>query len=157
LPGPLNSWIESIIEKATGLDTLHHLYHNLPASSCQLNFLHTVLELFRIGYRVNERGLNPIPDNGPVIVVANHSFGGLEGVILAHYLLQQRQDIKFMANYMLERVPELRDLFISVDPFGGEASRATKKRANDSMDSAACLTGEVPMLVCCRSSTSSRR
>ncbi|MGD8854005.1 MAG: GNAT family N-acyltransferase, partial [Gammaproteobacteria bacterium] len=94
-----------------------------------IGFLRNVLELFNIRYSVNQRDLDAIPRKGPVIIVANHPFGGLKGVILAHYLLQQRRDIRFMANYMLERVPELRSLFISVDPFGGASSHAVNLRS----------------------------
>ncbi len=48
--------------------------------------------------------------------------------MLAHHLLQQRKDVKFMANYVLGRIPELQELFISVDPFGGDNARAANIR-----------------------------
>ena len=61
--------------------------------------------------------------NGPVIVVANHPFGGIETVILASVLSAEiRGDVKFMANYMLHIIPEIRDLLITVNPFKGTTS-----------------------------------
>jgi putative hemolysin len=58
-----------------------------------------------------------IPEKGPTVVVANHPFGAIEGVILAEILRSVRPDVKIMANFLLERIPQLRELFISVDPF----------------------------------------
>jgi putative hemolysin len=60
---------------------------------------------------------------GPVIVVANHPFGGVEGLILAFLLRSIRCDVKFLANYLLDRIPEMREMLISVDPFGTKQSR----------------------------------
>jgi hypothetical protein len=108
LPASVSQWIEGVIEKATGLETLDQLYRNLPRSSGQLQFLQIVLDLFAIQYRIATPGSYAIPEAGPVIIVANHPFGGLEGVILAHHLLQRRRDVRFLANYMLQRIPELR-------------------------------------------------
>jgi putative hemolysin len=60
--------------------------------------------------------------NGPVIVVANHPFGGVEGLVLASILRALRCDVKFMANYLLASIPEMRGMLIAVDPFKRESS-----------------------------------
>ena len=59
-----------------------------------------------------------------MVVVANHPFGGLEGLVLARLLRQARPDARIMANTLLSRLPELRDLFVFVDPFGGASATA---------------------------------
>jgi len=128
LPAGFNRWLESLVEKTFGLSRLDRLYRELPPSSDQLDFLRIVLDLFNIRYTVNQRQEDAIPTQGPAILVANHPFGGLDGVLLAHYLLQRRRDVKFMANYILGRIPELQELFISVDPFGGDSSRVANIR-----------------------------
>ena len=46
-------------------------------------------------------------------------------MVLARLLLAVRPDVKVMANYMLSRVPELRDLFLLVDPF--QSNRAVEQ------------------------------
>ena len=58
--------------------------------------------------------------HGPAIVVANHPFGGLDSIVLAHQLLSRRPDAKFMGNFLLPRMEELRPCVIAVDPFGGK-------------------------------------
>ncbi len=121
---PLDRLIEGGVERLFGLSLLDRLYRELPDSPSSDHFLATVLDLFDIDYRVS--GLDRIPKQGPVVVVANHPFGAIEGVILAQLLRRYRPDVKLMANYLLQRVPEISDLFIAVDPFGGQGA----KRAN---------------------------
>jgi putative hemolysin len=67
-----------------------------------------------------------IPAKGPAVVVANHPFGGIEGILLADLLLSVRRDVKIMANFLLNRIPQLRELTIPVDPF----DRPGSARAN---------------------------
>ncbi len=38
------------------------------------------------------------------MVVANHPFEGIEGLVLADLLLKVRPDEKILANYLLERI-----------------------------------------------------
>ncbi|EGM69694.1 hypothetical protein [Shewanella sp. HN-41] len=50
-----------------------------------------------------------IPQHGAAIVVANHPYGGIEGVILASLLSSSRSDVKILANQALKIIPELAD------------------------------------------------
>jgi putative hemolysin len=87
-------------------------------------------------------------------VVANHPFGGIEGLILAKLLLTRRPDATLMANYFLGRIPELRELFLLVDPFGRPESvrtnltalRQAVRRLGDGGALAAFPAGEVSHL-----------
>ncbi|MCZ7555161.1 MAG: lysophospholipid acyltransferase family protein [Bacteroidia bacterium] len=79
-----------------------------------------ILRAMRVGLDVDGGALERIPDTGPLIVVANHPFGGVEGLLLASLLHRRRTDVRIMANRMLGHIPSLRDLFILVNPFGGE-------------------------------------
>jgi putative hemolysin len=71
---------------------------------------------------VDEEALARIPHEGPLIVVANHPFGGIEGLMLASILKRVRPDVRIMANLMLGQIRQLRDLFILVDPFASKDS-----------------------------------
>ena len=88
-------------------------------------FLLRILEEINVRYEIDDDDRFRIPTAGPLVVVANHPFGGLEGIILASLLKSVRSDVKIMANYLLQRFPELHDIFIYVDPFGrNEAVKA---------------------------------
>ncbi len=87
-------------------------------------FTDAILEYMNLKYEISEEDVERIPSEGPLVAVANHPFGGIEGIILGSILKSVRPDVKIMANYLLERIPEMRDLFFFVDPFDGpEAKR----------------------------------
>jgi putative hemolysin len=113
------------VESALALDLLNELHADC-AAGCGgwREFLHRVLSTMQIRWKPPESELARIPREGPLVVVANHPFGALEGIILAAILAEVRPDLKVMANFMLGRIKELRDLFIFVDPFAGENAAA---------------------------------
>ena len=49
-------------------------------------------------------------------------FGGIDGVLLASILCTIRSDVKILANYFLDRIPEMRPLLLNVDPFGNKTA-----------------------------------
>jgi len=120
----LNNAIETSLEKITGLSRLDKMYQQLPAAHDDIHFLKLTLDLFKIDWQILDNELVNIPKRGPTIIVANHPFGALEGVLMAYILRQYRSDVKIMANYFLQRIPEIRDIFIGVDPFGGKSAMA---------------------------------
>ncbi len=89
--------IESAIEKFIGLNILERLYE--PEYRHQYSgkaFLKRVLEIFNVSYEVARGSISSIPDSGPSIIVANHPFGGIEGVALADLLLQRHYKDSFI-------------------------------------------------------------
>ncbi len=91
-------------------------------------FAAAILDAMNVKYRIHAASENPIPKEGPVIVVANHPFGGVEGVALIALMEKLRPGSMVMANYILAMIPELRKYIFFVDPFGGaEAKKANLK------------------------------
>lgn len=102
-----------------------------------------VLSRLAVTYRVGERDLQQIPRGGPVVIVANHPFGILEGAVLATVLARVRPDVRFLANDLLSVIPEIRDLLISVDAMAG-ASAARRnavswRKSIEFLQSGGCL------------------
>src|ERR1700728_2997228 len=129
LPAP----VEGAIEKLLRLDRLDRLWEDVPGADNRLIADHP-LALLNVRPQVSERDLALIPKQGPVVVVANHPFGLIEGAILASILLAVRPDVKIMANHLLSAMPEASQLCIFVDPFGGEnAARANRKGLKDAI------------------------
>ncbi|MCP5489284.1 MAG: lysophospholipid acyltransferase family protein [Verrucomicrobia bacterium] len=123
---PLRSKVFSVVspalEKVLALDEINQIYIEASTHQREQPFPRRVLEEMNVSVDISDQILSRIPARGPVMVVANHPFGGIEGVILGHLLRTVRPDVKLMANFLLQRIPDLREYFIFVDPFGREAS-----------------------------------
>ncbi len=107
------------LAKMLALEHVSKLYDSIPQGADGQEFLQGVMRAFGFRCRVSPEELARIPASGPVIVVANHPYGGMEGILLADMLLSLRPDMKIMANDMLKRIPEFSRHFIFVNPFGG--------------------------------------
>jgi putative hemolysin len=111
--------IAEAVDRLTGLSTLNRKYHALRPTDCDRDFLQLTLDHFHIQIEASARELNNIPRTGPVVVVANHPFGAIEGVIMAQMLRALRDDVRIMANSVLKQFTEIAHLFVDVNPFGG--------------------------------------
>lgn len=80
-------------------------------------FAGTLLRALQIDYEVPHEDMRRIPSTGSAVVVANHPFGFLEGLILLDALPRIRGDFRIVANSLLSSVTQLRDRFIFVNPF----------------------------------------
>jgi putative hemolysin len=80
------------------------------------------LRVMGVHFEVDSADFERIPKEGAVIVVANHPFGGVDGVVLGALIKGVRQDSKLMGNYLLAEMEGIRGSIIRVDPFGTEAS-----------------------------------
>ena len=80
-------------------------------------FADHLLENMNITIEVNPEQLENIPKEGGFVVVSNHPFGGIEGVMLLSTIAKVRPDFKLMANFILSHIPNLKDCFFSVNPF----------------------------------------
>ena len=105
------------LEKALALDLVNNLYAGAADEPTTESFVARILEQLQISFSVPEEQLARIPQTGRVIVVANHPFGAIEGIILGSLLRRRRPDAKIMANHLLSRITEMRELFILVNPF----------------------------------------
>ena len=80
-------------------------------------FADHLLENMNITIDVEPGQLANIPKEGGFVVVSNHPFGGIEGVMLLSAIAQVRSDFKLMANFILSHIPNLKECFFSVNPF----------------------------------------
>ncbi|MGC9449826.1 MAG: lysophospholipid acyltransferase family protein [Oceanipulchritudo sp.] len=89
------------------------------------SFFDQGLAVLGIKYRVTEEDLERIPAEGPVFVVANHPYGGVDGLVMGSILDRVRPDGKLLVNFLLDRIDHMGGRCFFVDPFGGvEAARA---------------------------------
>lgn len=68
-----------------------------------------------------------LPRAGPLIVVANHPHGMLDGLALAEVVHRRREDVRVLTNHLLASIPELSELCLFVDSFRGRNAAARSR------------------------------
>jgi putative hemolysin len=121
--------MEPAIDKLLSIDRLQRIYDDARSTSSGSSALEQALRLLDIGYRIEAGALESIPTSGPVLLVANHPFGLLEGVLLSTLLPRIRPDVRILANSLLSSLPELREQCIFVNPFGAQSAVAANAGA----------------------------
>ena len=91
--------------------------------------LESLLAEMRVRITLGAADQARIPTTGPVVVVANHPYGVLDGAILTVLLTRARPDVKVLTNFLLADVPELQRHCIFVDPFQSDRSVESNRRA----------------------------
>ena len=121
-----------------GIDQLDRIYRSTTEDR---PIPEQLLNKLAVTYRVSELDLRQIPRTGATVIVANHPFGILEGAVLATVLQRIRPDVRFLANQVLGRIPELQDLMIPVNVLGGTAqtNAAGLRRAIEYLQGGGCL------------------
>jgi putative hemolysin len=88
-----------------------------------LDMVEQIMEYFNLHCELSEHDLEQIPSYGPVVLVANHPLGTLDGLALLHAVASVRADVKIVANRVLSCVESLGSLMIPVDNMGNRTSR----------------------------------
>lgn len=114
------------VESLSGLRACEALYERIDVQCPVADFPHEALALLGADYACSDTERARIPASGPCVLIANHPFGGVEGLILMDLIARVRPDFKVMSNYLLARIPQLRERLICVDPF----DKVTSTRAN---------------------------
>ncbi|MCC7406760.1 MAG: hypothetical protein IT442_01730, partial [Phycisphaeraceae bacterium] len=122
LPSPLAAVVQPSLEGLLHFGALNRMYERLGRKASPRDFCQAVLDDLDVSVRVRATDMAKIPRTGPLLVLSNHPFGGLDGLMLAAILLSVRPDAKVMANFILAQIPDLRRLFIFVNPFGNPAA-----------------------------------
>ena len=111
---------------------VEQIYSKLLRSS--RSFFDAMLDSLNIRYQCAADEIQHIPVTGPVIIVANHPFGLLDGMVLGAILSGRRQDFRILTNALIASIPQLREFTIPVDPFGGhDAVRTNRKPLRESV------------------------
>jgi putative hemolysin len=106
-------------------------------------FWHDAIAELRLDLRLNRRPADAIPQSGPLLVVANHPFGVVDGIILCWLVAQVRPDYQIMTHRVLHQAPEVRPRILPVDFSGTDAATRNNLRsrrlARDLLDDGGAL------------------
>ena len=116
----LDAALGAIVDRVLWLRQLDRHYKAVPQCRNAMEFVRLALEELDVTPEVAPGELEHIPASGPAVIAANHPFGGMEGLLFSNIILNRRKDLRVLANVHLHRIAELRELFISVNPFEGK-------------------------------------
>ena len=94
-----------------------------------LAFVEAALDFLGARYLVDHVEREHIPEQGRVVIVANHPMGGIDALLLLACVGQIRRDVKIVANAWLQMLPGLADLLVPVPTLDGRAASAEQLRA----------------------------
>ena len=104
------------IETLTGKKKLENLYKNYSLDSRNpKNFWSDILKEMEISFINRSYNKLAIPKKGALIVIANHPFGIIDGLILCSLVSKIRDDFKIMTHETLTFLPQLKDYILPVD------------------------------------------
>ena len=104
-----------------------------------LDMVEQVLEHLDILCTVSARDLEQIPEHGPLVIIANHPTGTLDGLALMYAVSRVRRDVKVVTNRMLTHLEPLSSLFIPVDNMGGRTAKTSLIQMEQHLQNAGVL------------------
>lgn len=115
--GAIIKLFSPIGDRLLGINKLRNIYESCELSGLKKQDFSQKL-LTGLGVKVigGKDILTKLPKTGKCIVVCNHPYGMIEGVIIAHLLTSFRSDTKIMANVGLKIFNEINDYFIFANP-----------------------------------------
>ena len=130
------------IERVTGKKKLEKLYNQYSKENNNpKTFWSDILDIMNIRFRNKSKNKIIIPKHGPLMIIANHPFGIVDGLILCSIVSKVRSDFKIMTHETLKLLPQLDEYILPVDFSGNNkqtikhnirtASRAKKHLEND--------------------------
>lgn len=112
----LKRFVIRLIERMSGQPYLKWLYDDhltnpLPGES----FWDAAVRRLELKIVCNEEALQTWPKEGPLIVVSNHPFGVLDGVVICHLVSRVRGDFRVLTNSVLARAEQVRKFLLPID------------------------------------------
>lgn len=115
-----------------------------------VDMVEQILEHLQIRCEIPEHHIENIPENGPLVIIANHPTGALDGLALIYALSRVRRDIKVVTNRLLSHLEPLRVLFIPVDNIQGRTPKSSLQQMDAHLQAGGALVffpaGEVSRL-----------
>jgi len=113
---PLKRGLIRLVEKATGQPKLKKMYlQNQRFPRPDESFWQAAVRSLALDVRYDHNALMAIPKTGPVVVVANHPYGVLDGIVISWLISKIRSDFVVLTNAVLMRAPEVQGFILPID------------------------------------------
>lgn len=105
-----------MIERMTGQPRLKRIYDAYRAEPVPgESFWDSAVRRLDLHIVTNEDTLAKLPREGAVVIVANHPFGVLDGIIICQLVARVRRDFRVLTNAVLTKADEIREHLLPVD------------------------------------------
>jgi putative hemolysin len=114
-PG-LKRFVIRLIERMTGQPRLKRIYDDHRANPRPgESFWDSAIRRLDLKIVTNEDALAKLPREGALVVVANHPFGVLDGIVICQLVARVRGDFRVLTNAVLNRAEEIKPFLLPVD------------------------------------------
>ena len=133
------------IEKLTGQLKIWRLYNEYTREdpSVRENFWDASIKKLNLNVNYDSTALASIPKTGALVVVANHPYGVLDGLIITQLMKRVRPDFKVLTNSVLCLAPEAKDDLLPIDfnetPEALAINLETRKTARSLLKNGGCI------------------
>lgn len=142
---PWKAWTIRIMEIFTGKLHLLYLIRKFERGGVKFGqgFWRDALDTMGIELQTPQEQIDRIPEKGPVIIVANHPHGLVDGMVLAELIGRRRTDYKILTRSLLTGVNAI-DMFMIPVPFPHEENALQKnlemrRRAMEHLKDGGCI------------------
>lgn len=112
----LKRFVIRLIERVTGQPYLKWLYEDYRDNPIAgESFWDSAVRRLELKVVCNEEALANWPKNGPLVVVCNHPFGVLDGIVISQIVSRVRSDFRVLTNAVLLRAEEARPYLLPID------------------------------------------
>ena len=136
----------SSIEVLLGRNKIEAVYNDLKDEQFNLTtFFSSALEKTEITAKYDLEKLQAVPKTGPLMFVANHPFGVVDGIVLCDMALRVRGDLRIMLHSLLCQDSQLAQFFLPID--FQETKQALKTNIRSKQLALEFLSQDIPVLI----------
>lgn len=134
------------VELAMGRRKLETFYQQLKSQPFSLEyFFSSALDLANIKRKFDLAQLRKIPSSGPLVFVANHPFGVVDGLMLCEIAVRTRGNFRILLNSLLCQDKDLAPYFLPID--FANTRQAVKTNIQSKRVAKACIEKDIPVLI----------